>query len=226
MCDDASTDNTYDVIRSKYGDNERILILRNEENKGRAISSNRCIQIIESKYIARMDGDDISLPNRLLEEVQFLDNNSEFAFVRSPMIYFDSKGEYRKGKATEKPDVSDFRKEPPFCHGPSLIWTKVVKSLGGYSENKSVVRLEDTDLWYRMYLNGYKGYNILTPLYKMRNDYKAFSRRKAKYRWYQFRHGYLMRAKLGLKYPCMCSLPQLLKIFVPWQILYLTRRIR
>jgi len=182
MCDDASTDNTYDVINSKYGDDKRILIIRNSDNKGLAVSSNRCIELIESKYIARMDGDDISLPNRLLKEVEFLENNTEYAFVSSPMIYFDHRGDYKEGRAIEKPSVLDFRRESPFCHGPSLIRTEVIKLLGGYSENNLVIRYEDADLWFRMYLKGYKGYNLSLPLYKMRNDYNAFSRRKAKYR--------------------------------------------
>ncbi len=225
-CDDGSTDGTFDIVKAKYGSNNRIILLKNEINQGRSAASNRCIDLIKCKYVARMDGDDISLPNRLKIEVDFLDKNHQYAFVSSPMIYFDDKGDYKIGKAIEMPSVLDFKQEPPFCHGPSLIRTDVLKNVGGYTEDNFVIRVEDADLWYRMYIQGYQGYNLSSPLYKMRNDYKAFSRRKAKYRWIQFRLGCRMRKKLGVRWSCLYSLPQLLKMFVPWQLLYLTRRIR
>lgn len=60
---------------------------------------NRCLKDAEGEYIARQDGDDISLPDRFFKEVQFLDDNLEYAIVSCPMIYFDKNGEWGKGTA-------------------------------------------------------------------------------------------------------------------------------
>lgn len=226
LCDDCSVDSTYEILLQKYFHLNNIYIIRNNRNLGRATSSNNCLRIIDSEYVARMDGDDISLAGRLQAEVDFLDNNHEFDLVSTPMIYFDEKGDYRIGRAVEYPDISDFSSDTPFCHGPSLIRTNAIKSLGGYSEAKNIIRVEDVDLWYRLYMSGYKGYNIQQPLYKMRNDKKTFSRRKPKYRLLQFLHGYQMRRKLGVPHAFWVSLPYFIKIFIPWQVFYYTRRLR
>ncbi|MCM1451577.1 MAG: glycosyltransferase family 2 protein [Clostridium sp.] len=226
ICDDGSTDSTLDIVNKNYSNLTNVYILNNDKNLGRAISSNKCIDLICSKYIARMDGDDISLPRRLELEVNFLENNSDYAFVSCPMIYFDQNGDYKKGTVIEKPTKEDFKHETPFCHGPSMIRTEVLNSIGGYNEDKNVERVEDADLWYRLYLYGFKGYNIIEFLYKMRNDKKTFKRRKAKFRINQFLHGYRMRKKMEVRNALLHSLPQLFKVLIPWQLLYLTRRIR
>ena len=56
----------------------RIRILRGEENQGIAYGLNQCIQAAKGAYLARMDGDDISLPHRLEEQTSFMDKNPQF----------------------------------------------------------------------------------------------------------------------------------------------------
>lgn len=56
---------------------ERIIIVKHTENKGLPYSLNEAIKIARGKYIARMDSDDISYKNRLLEQVTFLENNKD-----------------------------------------------------------------------------------------------------------------------------------------------------
>lgn len=55
-------------------------------------------------------------------------------------------------------------------------------TVGGYSEEKRLLRVEDYHLWIKMYKEGYKGKNIHMPLYQMRDDRNAYSRRKFRYR--------------------------------------------
>lgn len=226
ICDDGSTDGTYQILESYKENHHQIILIRNKTNKGRAYSSNRCIGLAKGQYTARMDGDDLSLPRRFEFQLHFLDTHPEFDFVSSAMIYFDHKGDYRKSNPIAIPQISDFTTDAPFCHGPSMIRTSILKSIGGYNEDKSLERLEDFDLWYRLYLNNYRGYNMSNPLYKMRNDKAAFSRRKHKYRWLQFKYSLKMRKALMVPNRIYYSLIDLLKVFVPWQILYWTRRIR
>lgn len=53
----------------------------------------------------------------------------------------------------------------------------ILEELGGYSENKDTLRVEDYDLWVRMYAAGYRGFNTQEILYSMRDDRNAISRR-------------------------------------------------
>lgn len=111
LCDDGSTDETYNVAK-EYADRYSIIILlKNEKNIKLAASLNRCLEFADTEYIARMDGDDISLPTRFEKEIEFLDNNPEYAVVSSPMIYFDESGDWGEGKAKSKPGLDALKKE-------------------------------------------------------------------------------------------------------------------
>ena len=78
LCDDGSKDNTYTVAKAyqeKFPD--KIFLLQNERNMGLNHTLNRCLQVATGEYVARMDGDDISLPTRLERENAFLDAHPE-----------------------------------------------------------------------------------------------------------------------------------------------------
>ena len=58
LCDDGSTDNTYEIAEQLKKKDERIVLLRNSENQGLNRTLNRCLNEAKGKYIARLDGDD------------------------------------------------------------------------------------------------------------------------------------------------------------------------
>lgn len=183
MCDDGSVDDTYAVARSfveRYP--EKMILIRNKKNKGLNYTLNRCLECADTEYIARMDGDDISLPERLEKEVKFLDEHNEYDIVSCPMIYFDDHGDFMSGQGNGEPDISSFCKGTPFCHAPCMVRREAYKAVNGYTEAANRLRVEDWDLWIRMYAKGYKGYNLNDLLYKMRDDRNAYNRRKFKYR--------------------------------------------
>lgn len=183
MCDDGSKDNTYQVAESyqcKYPD--KIVLIKNEKNMGLNYTLNHCLKYVKGDYIARMDGDDISLPTRFEEEVKFLINNTRYSIVSTPMIYFDEKGDFRIGRGNGEPKIQDFPKGTPFCHAPCMVKKEAYFAVNGYSVADNRLRVEDWDLWIRMYEKGYRGYVLATPLYKMRDDRNAYNRRKFKFR--------------------------------------------
>lgn len=184
MCDDSSSDNTYELAK-KYEKEypNKIKVLKNKTNLGLNKTLNKCLKEARGEYIARMDGDDISLPERFQKEVDFLDNHPEFTVVSTPMIYFDESGDWKIGNAIEYPETKDFIKHSPFfCHAPCMVRKEAYIKVNGYSEDSRTLRFEDCHLWYKMYAEGYKGYNIQEPLYKMRDDRNAFKRRTLKSR--------------------------------------------
>ena len=183
ICDDGSMDNTYDIAQNyqqQYSD--RIILLRNKTNQGLSYTLNNCLKYARGDYIARMDGDDISLPNRFEKEVNFLNMHPEYAIVSTPMIYFDENGVFRRGRGSGEPPYCQLARGTPFCHAPCMVRREAYEAVGGYSESGKRRRVEDWDLWVRMYARGYKGFSLAEPLYKMRDDRKACSRRKFKYR--------------------------------------------
>lgn len=223
LCDDASTDNTYDVAKSYADRYNNIILIRNEQNSKLAASLNRCLEYADTEYVARMDGDDISLPERFEKEINFLDNHPEYALVSCPMIYFDETGDWGAGKAKQEPTKEDFKKITPFAHAPCMIRTRVIKEVGGYTVNNYLVRGQDYYLWYKIYKQGYVGYNLQEPLYKMRDDRNAMSRRTFKNRYKAFVVKRQVLRGLGFNYAWFYAAPSFLKGFIP---AFLMTRIR
>lgn len=89
LCEDGSCDNTYEVARQYAERHDNIVLLQNERNMGLNFTLNRCLEYADTEYVARMDGDDISLPQRFEKEIRFLDAHDEYGFVSGQMIYFD-----------------------------------------------------------------------------------------------------------------------------------------
>lgn len=182
LCDDGSSDDTYAVAEEyqrKYPD--RIILLKNPGNLGLNRTLNHCFQHASGAYIARMDGDDLSLPDRLEKELGFLEAHPEYAIVSCPMIYFDEHGDWGKGRCVRFPKPMRLLFGTPFCHAPSMVRAEAFREVGGYSEDPRTMRAEDYYLWFCLYAAGYRGVNLPEHLYKMRDDENAYKRRKFKY---------------------------------------------
>lgn len=177
MCDDGSKDNTLEVAQKIAQNDKRITVIKNEKNLTLAPTLNRCAKIASGKYLARMDGDDVCDPTRFEKELNMLESNPCYAVVSCQMNLFDKNGVYRVVSYEETPAVTDFVKRSPFCHAGCMMRKDVFDNIGGYSESLDYKRVEDYDLWVRMYQAGYIGYNIQEPLYSMRDDRNAIKRR-------------------------------------------------
>lgn len=183
MCDDGSTDNTYEVAlnyQKKYPD--KVIVLKNEKNLGLNETLNKCLAIARGKYIARMDGDDTCVPDRFEKELAVFEQESEIAIVSSDMAFFDETGVWGQISHPEYPQKQDFIKGTPFCHAPCMVRHEAMEAVQGYSTGSFLLRVEDYHLWLKLYKAGYKGKNIHSVLYYMRDDRNAYGRRKFRYR--------------------------------------------
>lgn len=178
LCDDGSTDNTYQIAEEYSSKHENIVLVKNDKNMGLNYTLNHCLEYADTEFIARMDGDDISLPERFEKEIDFLDSHQEYAIVSCPMIYFDENGEFGRGRGGQEPTKTAFIYGTPFCHAPCMVRTEAIKDVGGYSYGARYRRGQDYNLWMKMYAKGYRGYTLEEHLYKMRDDRNAISRRK------------------------------------------------
>lgn len=218
MCDDGSSDNTVEVAQS-YVDRYpgKFILIRNEGNMGLNYTLNHCLEYADTEYVARMDGDDISLPERFEKEIEFLDSHLQYAIVSGPMIYFDEQGDYRVGVSSgSEPTKESYVYGAPFTHAPCMVRREAYAAVGGYSVDKKLLRVEDYHLWLKMYVKGFRGYNLREPLYKMRNDKAAFKRRTWRNRLNESYVKRLCVRQLGLpKYMYIYSLIPILKALCP-----------
>lgn len=226
LCDDGSTDNTYEVAKSYAERYDNIILLKNKKNIKLAATLNRCLEFADTEYIARMDGDDISLPTRFEKQIEFLDNHPEYAVVSTPMIYFDETGDWGEGNANPTPDKKSFRKGTPHTHAPSMLRTFVMKEVEGYTATKRTVRVEDYYLWFKIYKAGYRGYNLQEPLYKMRDDKDAMARRTFRSRWNGFIVKNEILRNLEIPHSFFFALPELIKAFIPDFLMKMIRQYR
>lgn len=183
ICDDYSKDNTKKILKEyeeKYS--EKILILENEKNYGLNYTLNKCLKYATGDYVARMDGDDISLPTRLEKEVNILKNNTHISIVSTNMFMFDENGIWGETHKKKYPQKIDLIKSTPFCHAPCMVRREAYEIVNGYSVSKKLLRVEDYHLWIKMYSKDLLGMNIQESLYMMRDDKNARNRRKFKYR--------------------------------------------
>ena len=182
MCDDGSADNTYRIAEGyQKRFPEKIILLRNDKNLGLNRTLNHCLAHATGDYIARQDGDDLSLSDRFQAQLEFLDSHPDIAIVSTPMIYFDENGDWGRGSAIPFPTKEDFISGTPFCHAPCMVRSEAFHTVGGYSTDPRTLRAEDYHLWFRLYAAGYRGANLNTPYYKMRDDANAYRRRKFKF---------------------------------------------
>lgn len=182
LCDDGSTDRTYQVAKALADGDQRIILLRNERNLGLNATLNRCLAVAKGDYIARMDADDICSPERFAREVEVLEAERDIAIVSTAMEFFDETGVWGQINHPEYPQKRDFLSGSPFCHAPCMVRKEAYDAVDGYSVDRKLLRVEDYHLWVKMYKAGFLGKNIPIPLYQMRDDRNAYNRRKFRYR--------------------------------------------
>ena len=140
ICDDGSNDKTYQMVEFLVKGDSRVILIKNDKNRGLAYSLNQCLRIAKGKYIARMDADDISILNRLEEEVNFLDNNDEYALVGCNLELIDDNGIWGKRILPKNPNKKDCLFGPPFAHPSIMIRKDVIDKLNGYSIEKIILK--------------------------------------------------------------------------------------
>lgn len=183
LCDDGSSDETYSVARRLAGRYPgQIILLRNEQNRGLNHTLNRCLEAATGDYIARMDADDRCSPERFAVEVEVLNSNPDIAIVSTDMEHFDALGAWGRQSHPTRPVPKDFVHGTPFNHAACMVCAEAYKAVNGYSEDRKFLRVEDYQLWIKMYAAGFRGRNIHKVLYQMRDDRNAYSRRKFVYR--------------------------------------------
>jgi glycosyltransferase involved in cell wall biosynthesis len=146
VLDDASTDGSSERLRYWAAVDSRIRLLRVDENLGPVASSNRVAEEARAPFVARMDADDISYPERLAEQLAVLRRHDDVGVVGSLCDTIDGKG--RKLRGPEFWRLSRRSAFVPFAHGSMMYRREIFEKAGGY--RNECVYWEDQDLVVRM----------------------------------------------------------------------------
>ena len=158
IVNDGSKDDSQEIIDS-YND-PRIVSLK-QENQGVARSLNNGLKVAKGKYVRRHDADDISTPDSLQIQVDFLESHPDYVMVCNQQAFMTSNGKiarkhrvpntrFFEGKKQKDLTFDDFNvsSSSPVVHGTACYRRQEVLDSGCY--RPEFIVSEDNDLWLRL----------------------------------------------------------------------------
>jgi glycosyltransferase involved in cell wall biosynthesis len=150
--DDCSSDRSLDIMNQYAAQDQRIHALANPTNLGVSATRNRLQSKAQGEFIAVMDADDIALPDRLSQQVTFLDEHPEVVCVGGNHALIDAEGRLLTYLAlppdNEAIQHSALAGHGSICHPCAMIRRDILQQIGGYDE--SLRSALDLDLWLRL----------------------------------------------------------------------------
>lgn len=169
-----------DIIEAYCNKDNRIKLTYNKTNIGLTKSLNNAIGIVRGKYIARQDADDISLPQRLELQHNFLESNPIYSIVGSNIRFVDDNGKFIKRinwPVTRKDISRTMHKRNKLVHGTVLMKKDDLISVGRY--NSKLKYGQDYELWLRFLRNNKKIFILSPELYYLRQHQKSVTVKSA-----------------------------------------------
>jgi cellulose synthase/poly-beta-1,6-N-acetylglucosamine synthase-like glycosyltransferase len=160
ILNDGSKDNTQTIVEGY--DDQRIRLI-NKSNSGVASTLNLGLKEAKGDFIWRHDADDISLPDKLAKQVEFMDAHPDFVLCATQVAFMTERGKIAWDKRQPKMKwlgdadfrevhFEDFSPFSPVTHATVLFRTSLLPLISGYRE--AFVTSEDVDLWLRMMHHG------------------------------------------------------------------------
>jgi len=183
VCDDGSTPKAVRLLDEYAAADARVRLIRPGGKFRLAEKLNMCLREARGSYIARMDDDDFSHPERLAVQLAALRNRSEIDFVGCNVNLCRGGECIGTRLLPELPRVRDFFFVQPFIH-PALVFRReALLSVGGYSEEPYCELCEDYDLLLRLYAAGRRGMNLQQCLLDYSLPQTAAGGRNMHHRW-------------------------------------------
>ena len=156
IINDCSTDSTSEIL-ARYAElDSRVKVHTNEQNLRLPSSLNKAISLAEGKYIARMDADDICMPDRFEKQYAFMEANTDVALSSCRFMTLKN-GVISSGGCGGKSDNESIKAlllvTNPILHPGIIARAEVIRSLG---YDKSFTCTEDMELWSRFVMAGHK----------------------------------------------------------------------
>ena len=216
IIDDSTSGQTRQAIDDTVAGDRRVKVIRQEEKIGFVPALNLGIELSNGLYIARMDGDDVSLPDRLARQVAYLTSHPDVDILGGAVNIMDESGTTRAvrtypGKGMKLNVFMVFRS--PLAH-PTVMFRSRIKA-DGHKYDTRFPKAEDLEFWLRLRNVGYRLDNMAVPLLNYRViDAMASKRNREQFRWifkarhknFSVRHILYDTLSLGVS-ACYCVLP-------------------
>lgn len=152
IVNDGSTDGSAEVIDARAASDRRIRVIH-QSNRGLIASLNLLFAEASAPWVARMDGDDISLPDRLGKQLAHVKADPRLGVISCNSILIGPDGKQLPGKAAPKPATHDevyanLEDGALISHPAAMVRRDPMLELGGY--RAAYRHAEDHDLWLRM----------------------------------------------------------------------------
>lgn len=179
IADDSTSADTISTIDKLAEADNRIRIIRSNERMGFVGALNKCMDLAQGELIARMDGDDVSLPERLSIQVDFAKKNPQMGIFGGDMNIIDENANVlseRTYPTSSSAIKRMFVFRSPFAH-PTIMFRRSIID-NGFRYNPEYKRAEDIDFILRLFREGYKfsntgkkllNYRVVGDLQKKRN---------------------------------------------------------
>ncbi|WP_418292611.1 glycosyltransferase [Limosilactobacillus vaginalis] len=162
--------------KEKFGKGFKIII--SQRNQGLGLSLRLGTKYVSTEWIARMDSDDYSVPDRFEKQLQIIQSTPDLAVIGGQIQEFSGNLKnivgYRKVPTSRNKIYKFMKWRSPFNHPTVIINKNILEKVGGYVPFGN---LEDYYLWLRIILSDYKTINLDKVLVKMRADEGMYSRR-------------------------------------------------
>jgi len=186
VVDDGSTDGTWTVLTGLAARNKRIRLC-GRDFAGMAPALNAGLKHCRCKYVARMDADDASLPERLSLQHAFLEQHAEVGMVATRVAYGGDRAQqggysryvnWSNALVDEEAIALNRFVESPFVHPSVMFRRSLIDTLGAYSTKNEP---EDYELWLRWYAHGVRMLKLEQVLYLWNDPPQRLSRVSAHY---------------------------------------------
>lgn len=168
VLDDSTAEETRNIIDVLASVDNRVIVIRKDKRMGFVHALNEGLRIAKGMFIARMDGDDISLPDRFEKQIKYFSENPDVDIVGGGMKIIDEFGiniseRIYPSKGLKLKLFSVFRN--PLAH-PTVMIKK--SQIGNFQYDESFNKAEDLELWLRLRNKGARINNIRDKLINYR----------------------------------------------------------
>jgi glycosyltransferase involved in cell wall biosynthesis len=151
IIDDGSTDRSPEIL-GRYAARDRRIHLKSRPNTGYTVALNELVEGAVGEMLARMDADDVALPERLGRQVAFLREHPEVVCVGSAVQFIDADGKILRaghpGMDHEEIQERTLAGDCALNHPSVMMRRAPVQAVGGYRPEFEPA--EDLDLWLRL----------------------------------------------------------------------------
>ncbi len=175
--DKPDNDTLWAFLQECAAADSRLIIHRNEKNRFLAGTLNDELKLAKGDYIVRMDGDDVSAPNRIERLVNYMESHPDVGVASSWMKEFGHEHWWNNRVIKYEPDFEKMKVyylfKSPIAHAPCIIRRSIVDKFGPALYNERCSKTQDYELWSRLIRNDVVFGMVTEPLYLRRKTQGA-----------------------------------------------------